>query len=111
MRQSGPSDRPCRGVSMREVHGVRMRPINTKPASVAGGIATATSAFRISFSRTTSDSTFVGLLEGAAGDFDAHHASHFATSLTDRSEDAQLPGAEDAEAAARVRRAYRECPA
>src|SRR5262249_2631109 len=59
MRHSGPSDRPCRGVSIREVHGVWMRPINTKPASVAGGIATATSALRISFSRTTSHSAFV----------------------------------------------------
>ena len=61
MRQNGPSARPCRGVSIREVHGVRMRPINIKPASVVGGIATATSAFRISFSRTTSNSAFVVL--------------------------------------------------
>jgi hypothetical protein len=53
MRHIGPSARPCRGVSIREVQGVRMRPINIKPASVAGGIFTATSAFRISFSRTT----------------------------------------------------------
>jgi hypothetical protein len=38
--------------SMREVHGVGMRPMNTNPASVAGGISTAISALRISFSRT-----------------------------------------------------------
>ena len=61
MRQNGPSARPCRGVSIREVHGVQMRPINTKPASVVGGIATETSAFRISFSRTISDSAFAVL--------------------------------------------------
>ena len=40
------------GVSIREVQGVRMRPINIKPASVVGGSVTATSAFLISFSRT-----------------------------------------------------------
>jgi hypothetical protein len=80
---------------------VRMRPINTKPASVGGGIATATSAFRISFSRTTSDSTFVGLSgNGRSSDFDADHIPDFATSLIDRSEGTQLPRAEDAAAAA-----------
>ena len=51
-QHTGPSVRPCLGVSMREVHGVWMRPMNTNPASVAGGISTAISALRIAFSRT-----------------------------------------------------------
>src|SRR6478609_2419287 len=52
MRQTGPSSRPCRGVSRRDVHGVWMAPMNTSPASVAGGGSTATSAARSSSSRT-----------------------------------------------------------
>src|SRR5262249_23321188 len=44
--------RPCRGVTSREVQGVRMRPINTSPASVAAGGSIVTSDSRTSFSRT-----------------------------------------------------------
>lgn len=50
--QSGPSGRPRRGVSSREVHGVRMRPMKTRPASRAAGGSTATSPALISLRRT-----------------------------------------------------------
>jgi hypothetical protein len=41
-----------RGATRREVQGVRMRPMNTSPASVAAGGLMITSALRTSFSRT-----------------------------------------------------------
>jgi hypothetical protein len=47
-RQTGPSWRPCRGVSSRDFQGVRMRPTNTSPASRAGGMSTVISPSRIS---------------------------------------------------------------
>ena len=43
------------GVSIREVHGGWMQPMNTSPASVASGVSIGFSAFRISFARTISD--------------------------------------------------------
>ncbi len=52
IRHNGPSVLPCRGVSSRELHGVRIVPTNTRPASVADGGSTATSAARISPSQT-----------------------------------------------------------
>jgi hypothetical protein len=52
MRQSGPSRRPCRGVTNRDVQGVRIRPIRINPATFACGSVTAISDSRISFSRT-----------------------------------------------------------
>jgi hypothetical protein len=52
MRQVGPSGRPSLGVTSLELQGVLMRPMKTKPASVADGMSTARSDWRISFSRT-----------------------------------------------------------
>src|SRR3546814_19134946 len=52
MRQTGPSGRPSRGQSSRDVQGVRIRPTKTSPASVGGGGSTATSLARTSFSLT-----------------------------------------------------------
>src|ERR1700733_9300384 len=52
MRQIGPSMRPCRGQSRREVHGVRMIPMKARPASNDWGASTATSFRRISLSLT-----------------------------------------------------------
>src|SRR5277367_160853 len=52
MRQIGPSARPWRGQSRREVHGVRMTPMKASPASNDLGASTATSFRRTSFSLT-----------------------------------------------------------
>src|SRR3954466_13672859 len=51
-RQIGPSCRPCRGVSSRDVQGVRMRPMKTSLASSGVGKSMVTSPSRISLSRT-----------------------------------------------------------
>src|SRR5580693_6713966 len=52
MRQIGPSARPWRGQSSRDVQGVLMTPMNVSPASNEEGASTATSLRRTSFSLT-----------------------------------------------------------
>src|SRR5580693_5382377 len=52
MRQTGPSARPWRGQSRREVQGVRMTPMNVSPASNEAGASTAISLRRTSFNLT-----------------------------------------------------------
>src|ERR1700733_9990840 len=52
IRQIGPSLRPWRGQSRREVHGVRMIPMKASPASNDLGPSTATSFRRTSFNLT-----------------------------------------------------------
>lgn len=53
---TGPSGLPCRGHASRDVHGVRMRPMNSSCASATRAAArfTSTSFRRTSFSRTNS---------------------------------------------------------
>src|SRR5690349_951815 len=91
--QMGPSRRPCRGQSMREIQGVRTRPMKISPASVALGQSTTFSAARSSSSRTILASVFDGdehvrglddgdrrlalgelqLVDGLVGDGRGHH--------------------------------------
>src|SRR6187455_1345976 len=93
VRHNGPSVRPCLGVSTREVHGVWMRLMKTSPASLVGGISTASSAFRISFSRTISTIALPG--RGGCGDLDARHVSHAAaTAFLEGHDDAEMIGIE-----------------
>jgi hypothetical protein len=75
---------------------VCMRPMNTRPASVVGGISTATSAFRISFSRTISDLPFDGLFgRGRRGYLDPYRVSDASTApLIQRHDDPEMVGIE-----------------
>src|SRR5690606_41153061 len=58
----GPSRLPCRGVSSREVQGVRMRPMKYNDASRGSGASTATSPERRSVSVLISDPLVVSHL-------------------------------------------------
>jgi hypothetical protein len=69
---------------------VRMRPINIKPASVAGGSVTTTSAFLISFSRTKVPDPPICYWEPVNGVLNSRHPHASATSLVERYDNAQL---------------------